>query len=448
MAKAQTSPTDKHKPKPSAKKAHPAKAKPPSKKTASWVAFVLSNNEVNLIKGVRKARLYEEDVGEMIEEKREFILKSDATEWVKLKEGAMKDAEPMMSETTEEAKSPVLNIGDQAKLDAVLREIDAKRPSDKVEIHYRTSAYSKAVSAIIRFYTIQGRDVWNVKPDGASLAMANFGKVFKQENKHVEQAILNMSYGRMRDLSGDPNKVATKSWTSPTTQSERSFDTYVCMTHFMLPDLDDLPTPDSEDAWIVNTCQALGNAIIYILKQDTFARCYQHALKNERIWNAVTGKSGKGEGKSYVDFAKSAKVSVVKCPNFNTHVVKADAAKLVTHLYTNRYAAPKYPEPSISDSESEEDDDDEEGKDTEEGKESDSMHTPPNNRRISARKQEKEMKKQKELEAKALLEAEHAEQQMLGDIDNDESDENDEKDNNDIDTDNDEENEKEQADGH
>ena len=375
MARTQTSPTDAHKPK-AVKKSSAVKAKAPAAKkaaTKAWTAFLLTNKQMSIVKGVKKAKLYEEENGEMIDDKMDFVLKSEAADWCKMREMQFKELEPEVSDGKSEPSNPTLNPDDQTKLDMVLKDIDAKRPSDRIEIYFKTTTKSQAVSIIIRFYNIQGRDVWNIKPDGASLALSNFGKVFKQEDKTVEQAILNLTYGRMRDLAGDPNKVATKTWTSPTNQSERTFDTCVMMTHFILPDLEELPTLEAENMFIEKTCTALGNAILYILKQDTFAKCYQHAIKNERVWSAVTGQSGKGEGKSYTDFAKTAKVVLTLCKNFNTHVVKSDAAKLCTILYDNNYNDAKYPEPELSDSE---DDDDKEGEAENEPK------TPPVNRKL------------------------------------------------------------------
>ena len=383
MAKTQKSPTDAHKPK-AVKKLTAVKPKPPAAKkaaTKAWTAFLLTNKKISIIKGVKKAKAYEEENSEMIDEKMDFALKSEATDWSKMREMQIKRLEPEVSEDPVEPTGPALNLDEQTKLDKVLRDIDAKRPSDKIEIFFRTSTTSKAVSIIVRFFNLQGRGVWNIKPDAVSLALSNFGKVFKQEDKTVEQALLNLTYGRMRDLTGDPNKVATKTWTSPTNQSERSFDTYVVMTHFILPDLDQLPTKDSESMFIDKTCKALGITILYILKQDTFAKCYQHAIKNDRVWSAVTGQSGKGEGKSYIDFAKNAKVVVTLCPNFNTHVVKADAAKLCTILYDNNYDTPKYPEPDLSDSE--DDDDQEEPQE-------DDPKTPPVNRKLVSQMPESE----------------------------------------------------------
>jgi len=109
------------------------------------------------------------------------------------------------------------------------------------------------------------------------------------------------------------------------------------MTHFILPDLEELPTKEAQTMFTDKTCKTLWNTILYILKQNTFAKCYKHTIKNDGVWNTVTGKSGK----SYIDFVKHAKVVVTLCSNFNTHVVKNDAAKLCTILYDNIYDMPK-----------------------------------------------------------------------------------------------------------
>jgi len=62
---------------------------------------------------------------------------------------------------------------------------------------------------------MQGRGVWNIKPGGVSLALSNFGKVFKQEDKTVKQAILNLTFGLMYDLSGDPSKLLPRPGQGP-----------------------------------------------------------------------------------------------------------------------------------------------------------------------------------------------------------------------------------------
>jgi len=192
MAKTQKSPTDAHKPN-AVKKSTAVKPKPPAAKkaaTKAWTAFLLTNKKIAIVKGVKKAKNYEEENAEIIEEKMDFALKSEATDWSKMREMQIKQLEPEVSEDPEEPTGPALNLDEQTKLDKVLRDIDAKRPSDKIEIFFRTSTTSKAVSIIVRFLNIQGRDVWNIKPDGVSLALSNFGKVFKQEDKTVRAGYL------------------------------------------------------------------------------------------------------------------------------------------------------------------------------------------------------------------------------------------------------------------
>ena len=338
MAITKTSPTDQHKP--GAQKKH---------QTRRFCAFLLSNNKVHSVEGVKKAKKYEADNSEMIKEQASFALKGEMTEWVQQREMQNKVIEPELmldlSKPRAATSTVVLDSNDQAKVEAILREIDAKRPSDKLEVYFRTNASSRAVSLVFRFRNIQGKEAWNMKPDALCLAFPNFGTVFKQEDKIVEGALCNMQHARMRDLSGDTNTAEQKKWTSPTSKEEKSFDCYLCTSFFILPGLDELKTIEEETEFIRLKCALIGETLLYILKQATFARCYEHAIKHDRIWAAVSGQTSKAPGNSYIDFAKGARVTAMQCPNFNTHVVKDDAARLIEILHNNSYGNEKCSEP-------------------------------------------------------------------------------------------------------
>jgi len=348
MAVIKDSPTDQNKP-----GAHK------KNQTRRFHAFLLSTNHVHSVVGVRKSKKYELENSEMIKEQASFALKGEMTEWMQQKEMQYKVKEPELSPDPTDSRATnvvaVLDADDQAKVEAALREIDARRPSDKLEVHYRTNGRSKAVSLVFRFRNLQGKEAWNMKPDALCLAFPNFGQVFKQEDKIVELALTNMEHARMRDLAGDMNAAEQKKWKSPTSKEEKSFDCYLCTSYFVLPPLDELTSVAEETEFIRSKCALIGETLLYILKQGTFARCYEHAIKHERIWAAVSGQTSKAPGNSYIDFAKGARVVVMQCPNFNTHVVKDDAARLIEILHNNTYGQDKYPEPE-EDSDEETDD--------------------------------------------------------------------------------------------
>ena len=324
----------------------------------------MSDNTVHAIQGVKVAKLYEEDNTEMIKEKQTFVAKKEMTNWIAIKELQFKGTTPKAKPGTSPGDVPAKNfdVDDQAKIDAALREIDAKRPADKLEVHYRTSSVSRAVVCVLRFINLQGKDAWNLKPDSICLSISNWTMVFKQECPLIAYALAKLAHLRMRDPAGDMYTVAQKKWTSPVSKEERSFDTFVATTHFLLPPLEELTTAKEETHYIEEKCKELGNAILYIIQQQTFAKCYEHAIKHDRIWKAVSGQTSKAPGNSYVDYVKGARVVILHCPNFNTHVVKDDAAELGELLRTHTYGRAKYPptDAALEDSDDDDDEDEEE----------------------------------------------------------------------------------------
>ena len=397
MAKAtKKSPQSAQKPTTGAK---PEKNKKPAakkKETRKWSAFVLSDNTVHAVSGVKVAKLYEEDNTEMIKEKQTFALKKDMTDWIANRTLQLKGniSKPKQGQLPGSTVAKAFDVDDQAKIDAALREIDAKRPADKLEVHCRTSSQSKAVAIVFRFINIQGKDAWNVKPESICLSISTWTVVFKQECPIIAHALANLRHLRMRDPAGDMHSVAQKKWTSPVTKEERSFDTYVATTHFIMPPLEELETEEQETHYIFNKCKQLGDLILYIIQQPTFTKCYQRAINHDKIWRAVSGETSKMPGNSYIDFVAGARVVVLRCPNFNTHVVKEDAAELGKILRNNTYKTAKYPpdEDDLKDTDDEgdegDDDDEEEStiaRDDPDTKEKpEAPKTPPTNRNLDA----------------------------------------------------------------
>ena len=168
--------------------------------------------------------------------------------------------------------------------------------------------------------------------------MNAYGDYFKQESAEVNEALLHMGHGYMRDNTGDCNKVKTKPWKSPTTGKEREFELYVAHTYFTLKDEDNIENKAEETLFIEKTCNEIGDALVQIMKSEAFAECYKCAIGNERIWNAITK-----EFIGYVPFVNRAKVKVQLCSNFNTHLTKTDAAELSAILYEHSGKEAKCP---------------------------------------------------------------------------------------------------------
>ena len=327
-----------------------------SQRQKYFFGFRLKNNKAKVVQGVRKAKQYEDESKELITEKLSFTTKSAADKW----------ASAQVTKTPESKKDlstifvDTMNGDERAKVDRALKEIDSKRPTDRIEIFPKTNSRSKAVAFIVRFLDVQGRDNWMIKPEQFSLAISKWSNIFKQEDDVVGQALCNFAFSRMRDLSGDPDKVSTKSWTSPTTNTERFFDVHLCHSHFLLPDLETLPTKEDETSFIKTKCKEIGETLLYVVKQESFKMCYERAINHPKIWDAVSGKNAKTPSGGYVDFIKNCRAWVTPCENFNSHVVKDDMINLLQILQDHEYDDVKYEseDPICADDKDYESDDD------------------------------------------------------------------------------------------
>ena len=174
-----------------------------------------------------------------------------------------------------------------------------------------------------------------MKPNFLAPSLNAFNDAFKQENPTVGEFFENLSFGCMRDLSGDVNKVKTKTWKSPSGK-DRDFDLYVLKGWYSLPPLEDLPTKESEDACMVAMGKEILAALSYAFKTEAFATFYKHAVANDKIWKAITNESY-----GYVNFVTTARPNVEICQNFNGHLTKTHASELTTLLYDNRYSSKK-----------------------------------------------------------------------------------------------------------
>lgn len=339
------------------KKDSPKALQPTKKNTRTkYFGFLLTNNKTQLIMGVRNAKVYEDESKDIIKEKQAFSTKTAMDEWAAALVTKSPDPKKDLSSKFEQK----MNMDDRAKLDQALKEIDNKRPTDRIEIFPKTTSRSRAVAFVIRFRDVQGRDCWLIKPEAFALAISKWSIIFKQEDKYVGQALSNFSYSRMRDPTGNPDKVSTKSWKSPTTNTERFFDEHLCHSFFLLPEKEDLPTAEDEAKFIDSKCRELGDALLYVIRQESFKMCYERAINHPKIWEAVTGKNSKSGGAGYVDFISQCRTWVSHCDHFNTHIVKDDAVKLSELLQEHNYKDVKYETVQVLDEEDEEGDDEDE----------------------------------------------------------------------------------------
>ena len=345
------------------KRASPTVAKSNAKKAKGsqkpkYFAFTLTNGKVEYIESAAEAKEFVNENEPIIAKRDAFVLKKD---YVAFK--AQKNAIPSLPTAAKNKDSPSLQKmtpKQKMELERVLQKIDLDRPSDRIEVHWKTTTKASACCFVVRFLTTQGQEVWCIKGDMFALAVSKYVSIFKQESIHVTQALKNMVAGKMRDPSGDPDAIFKKTWTSPTTNKQRSFEIYLAYGYFFIPDDVSKEGIDAETSFIQDTCNNIGHCIKDIVKTDTFAQCFQRAAGNDKIWAAISKPVG-----GYLDFVNYCQVKVEKCLNFNRHLVKEDAAKLITILWESNHSKKKY-DIEILDDSSDDDDDGEEEKEEEE----------------------------------------------------------------------------------
>lgn len=297
-----------------------------------FAAYLLNNGKVETIARLAEIEEFEEENSYIIVEKERFSSKIDMDAWVTSREkratspgSSVKNGQTTRKMTPEERK----------RLNKALIEIEHKRPSNRVELFYKTSSKSNAVVVVPRFLDEEGKDMWCIKGEHVGVALNAYVGEFRQQFDIVDYALKHLKSGRMRDPSGDGNKVFTKKWTSPTTNKSRDFEVYLSWTHFLLPDT--IRTQEQEDQFIESTCREIGTTMIEIMKTEFFAKCLEGATNKENMWRAISRP-----GIGYLSFLQGAKVIVTKAENLNKHLVREDATTLVGLLYDHNRSAKKY----------------------------------------------------------------------------------------------------------
>lgn len=335
-----------------------------SGKPPVYFLYHMSNGSTEEMKGKKKAELFEEENPGIILQKYQF---ATLKEFNAFKKNPIHVTPTNPTRPNPDANGVVtmtkMTDADRVKLEDALARIDEDRPSDRIELHYKTSSTSLACVFIIRFKTAEGKEDWRVKGDAMAVALRCYAHAIHQNDDTLDYALQNIESGVIRDPSGDQNKAFTNEWTSPETKRVMHFPYYAMSTHFLLPE-ELFEDSDEEEHHMKKTAIELGAKILEIMKTEAYADCLERAINNPRIWSRIGNPAE--PNKHYVTFIKSCKVKAVKCENFNKHVVLSDATKHVATLYSHKAGeGAKYPtevpdeDDSDNGSEDESDDDDE-----------------------------------------------------------------------------------------
>ena len=319
-------------------------------KTPRYFAFVLAVGKVEYAKTKKEAKVFEKENSEIIVDKIESYTKEEFERHKNTAHAATPLKPKGLRENTDTVSSPVLTKEEQARMKAVLARIKESRAGDYLEVHYKTS--SKATIAIfcLRFKNAEKKDDWRIKTNHLSVALTNTVVEFPCSNPLVNDALLSLDYGMMRDNSASPNTAVSKSWTSPKDKIIVFYE-YVVYGHFPIP-VYALHSAQEETGFIENTCKEIGKAILTILQEEYFKPAYEAAINRPNVWNNIADANN--VNKQYWSWAKSAQVRVLKCESLNRHLILNEATELVGKLYESNQATVKFP----SEREKEEDSDD------------------------------------------------------------------------------------------
>lgn len=226
---------------------------------------------------------------------------------------------------------------DREKQQRVLDLIAMDRPSNTIYVYVKTTIRSKLAVAIIEFIDKNGDPIWCVKGQHQCISLKNFGRIFKQENKTVQQALTNLEYGKTRDPSGDPYKAKVNVWKSPG-KEQREYDLFTMYTFFDIP-IKMLDSLQEEAAYLLDMGKEIGEQFKQIILSDIYSTCLEQAVNSPTMWSSMTKPRN---GPNWKDYVQSCIVKVSECTNVNSHLVLEESNAIVTRLYDSNLPKRKY----------------------------------------------------------------------------------------------------------
>lgn len=306
-------------------------------KSARYFAFILTVGKVEYIKGKRDAANFEDENAAIIVDKVEFYTKAEFDKY----KNTTHVTTPTKTKGNKDPKEnipPVLSKEEKARMEAVLQRIQDNRSGDCLEMHWKTSSKSKITIVCFRFKNSEKKDDWRIKTNHFCVALRSAIVDFPCANPIVNEALLSLDYGLMRDTSQSPKTPVSNDWTSPKKKVYTYYD-YVMYGYFPIP-VEAIASIEEETYYIENMCREIGKAVLNIMQEEYFKPCYQAAINRENIWANIADESN--VNKQYWNWAKNAQVKPIKCENLNRHLVLEESTLLVGKLYENNQATTKY----------------------------------------------------------------------------------------------------------
>ena len=245
----------------------------PKSRGAYCTVFRLSGGHETKIENIAHANMCEKAKGNEIVETLAF----DSPEEYKLYKSSIKSPRgDILASSTSGRSGNFGCLSPEQK--GILAKLASHRSNNEPKSHilcvYQHTIFSKAVVMMVDFRDKYGRQAWNVKPlDHVRLlqSMANvIGDTFK--GRFTREIISNMEAVHKRDLERGPREVLKSSGT---------YDTYVILTHFVLPDLDpQVDTLEREGEYIKTVAHTTLSELITIMTSPLYWEFYHDLTKD------------------------------------------------------------------------------------------------------------------------------------------------------------------------
>ena len=305
--------------------------------TRYWV-FRMNNGEEEVLHTKDDAEEYEVENRDIIEHVFKFSNKDSLAKHQA--DSKKHKAATISTPNKPNAVSPdsKLSPEDRIKLDRISAMIEQTRPTNKIELMYKTNSRATMAAVIIAWRNESGQHQWFCKPDVVAITMASYVTHVPEDIPFVQNALQRMSYMRQRDPEKGPDTVKTVLWTPPKGGKSREFDQHIAFTYVDIP-FAELGSIEEEEQYLHDNLTTLGNAIKNIMQNALFLDAYKSTLKSDGMWDAMHKPKS---GKSYLDYLAECKIKPMKCDNINTYAVLKDTKDVMTFLFNTRHSERKY----------------------------------------------------------------------------------------------------------
>ena len=131
--------------------AQAAKTKEPKKQKATYYGVVMCNGDVQTFTSENDKNDFVADYEDNITDSKEFTTKKAMEEWKKTKEKCATPSPKSATKKINDTEMLKMSPGDDDKVKRCIVKIENKRPTDTIDLYWKTGTRSKAACVVIRF---------------------------------------------------------------------------------------------------------------------------------------------------------------------------------------------------------------------------------------------------------------------------------------------------------